>query len=219
MQTTSISTDLHRLSRKIPASFGSHDQSRFATKTRYDPATKTGLLPRDGQQSVDGLKTYVVSSTGNTSSSHQTGGKTRLSYNGVRGVPRPQSFVQAPQFDMTRDSSITLDPKERARKRAKAEATMQNMLFRDGGKTLGAKYLATNGKNKMAASVRSDSENPEANAEQQTRKRVFDVQAIRKIGWDPSSLGLDTKSKDAKQKKVHLDFLPSYIFIIQATLR
>ena len=194
MQTASVSADLQRLHRKTLPISGYGQRS---SKASYDPIAKTGLLPSNGRPGVDGLKTYVVNTGGNPGAPQ--GGRKKLSYKGV-GAPRPQHFANPPRPRVVKDANATLDPKERARRRALEEKKMQFMLRRDGGKTLGAKYLVRNGKARVGPAVTATDDHTDADSDSQ-KKRVFDVQAVRKIDWDPTSLGLDAISKLAKQKK------------------
>jgi hypothetical protein len=104
-----------------------------------------------------------------------------------------------------------MDPKAKAEKKAREEKHLQRFLGRDGGKTLGAKYLVSNGKAKLDKSSRregregangTESEDTDDAGARASKKRVFDVAAVRKIGWDPSSLNMDSASKLAKQRQV-----------------
>jgi hypothetical protein len=116
-----------------------------------------------------------------------------------------------------------LSVKEKQKKRAREEREMREMLRRDGGKSLGAKYLVRNGKAKISTTEsevmkkrrkedQSDDEEDSQEEEEGTatedsdtkekrkRKRVFDVKAVRKIGWDPSLIGDASSSSKAKPK-------------------
>ena len=208
-----------------PPTFGHNRAGTGSAAQAYDPFTRTGLLPRGdgGRQTHDGLRTYVVG----MGSRGGPAGRVAGVLSGRGGAPRPQSgaqrFVDAPagSGDMARDGNSALSSKERAAKRAREEADMRDMLRRDGGKSLGAKYLVKNGKApvaspRTAAPARTSSSQTASGEDDRVaatdivepkRKRVFDVQAVRKIGWDPSllgeSAGSSSRAAKSQQKKVN----------------
>lgn len=187
----------------------------------FDPINKTGLLPRDGStQSIDGAKTWVVGSSTTVAPTHRLGGRNLPAYNNG-GNGKMRTSMTGPAFGSSSGakSREQLTAKQKERAKAKEEAIMRRMLKRDGGKTLGAKYLVQNGKAPPEASrsslssvkfrngdgyeSASPSHDESADDESKKRKRVFDVAAIRKIGFDPAGRGMESLSaQNAKQSKV-----------------
>ena len=240
MKTTSLShDDYQQMKRGFPAlsggkagssasRAGSTSSSSLSRKlhddSAYDPVARTGLLPAGAQtRGFDGLKTYVVGQGGGASSSLNL--SRRLGMVGGRAF---EAVVQPPGSGAdvaSRDSNSGLSVKEKQKKRAREEREMREMLRRDGGKSLGAKYLVRNGKAKISTTDteakkkrrkedQSDDDDDEDSQEEEEgtatedsdtkekrkRKRVFDVKAVRKIGWDPSLIGDASSFSKAKPK-------------------
>lgn len=224
MNTTSTSANFDKLTsaknghRKVPngqyvhAGNSTISSSRSINGVPYDPENRYGLLPPAGAaaRSLDGTKTYVVASTtqpGIQGTSHAL----RNRRNNMNGVSRA-SYVDAPKV------RGEVDPKERAKRREREESQMCRILQRDGGNSLGAKYLARNGTVKTVPG-RDDSETADQSDHQPSeavqdgaRKRVFNVAAMRRIGFDPTSASGD-QPKAKKMKNVSM-LIVSCLFLL-----
>ena len=183
----------------------------------YDPDNQYGLLPVAGSavRSVDGCKTYAVrvsSSRGPRSGAHAASNRMHERFSN----PPPHRGESG------------LDPQQRAEKQRAEDRKLQKILMRDGGKSLGAKYLSKNGASSRVDKANdssagdtaneaedeagqteddratgTDSDHPRNTTAQKGKnvKRIFDVSAVRRIGFDPSNIGLEVP-KEKQQKMV-----------------
>lgn len=204
----------------------------------FDIHTKTGLLPKNhGVSSVDGNKTFVVGSKLGVVNPGQRAalldGRKRTMADGrsIQTIGK-RKYIDPPASALngsvgSRDGHLT--PQQRAEQRRKEDAKLKRLLIREGGKSLGAKYLERNGKAPVqtrrdnAASTsgargdssgeRSDTGDERAARDDESvkKKRVFDVEAIRKIGFDPTSRNAEETSAAEKNKKVRRHSSPTAI--------
>lgn len=180
---------------------------------------KVGLLPRNNTSVQEGQKTYVVSGAppgGAARASHGAG--TGGYKTGVHGAPRPIS-ASSYRSDMndSRVSKKQLDPIEAAEKKAREKMRLKKLLEMEGGKSVGAKYLHTNGKaptSNSGASTSSGLDGEDSAASQSEmdgdkgvyrtknskKKRVFGVESLRKIGYDPTAMPAQMDAKSQKRK-------------------
>ena len=148
---------------------------RYGGSIDYDPSRKTGLLPKSGKMSVQGVTTYV---TGGSKNVRRTNGN-------VAGFAVPSEKKEREEAQ------------DRKRKREAEEKVLMGVLRKDGGKTLGAKYL------KSVGSVKDE---PGEEEEVVKRPKVFDAASLRAIGYDPTrndkSINHGEEDADAKKKRV-----------------
>lgn len=140
-----------------------------------------------------------------SNTSHRIGGNTRGNSGGLLGAP-------------DWDNKKNLDTKSRREQRERQSAGMDELLSRDGNKTAGAKYLNKN-KNDLPSRAHGDTGRKETTKEDSTshsehdtdggvattvvktsRKRLFPVDEIRKIGFDPTSLPVESDARQEKRK-------------------
>jgi len=222
MQTTHVSGDITSLQSQQKKHSGKIFSGGSSYSAPYDPINKIGLLPRNNTSVQEGSKTYVVSNgppggllNGNRGGG--TGGYRTLtvgagiaSYSAMRNNTSNNKPVEQ------------LDPKEALEKKKRERESMKHLIENEGGKSVGAKYLHTNGKvpikslatldNGEASSSGMDKEEEEDSASQsdmddinenkaqRTRKRVFGIDSLRKIGYDPTFMPALTDAKQQKRK-------------------
>lgn len=223
MQTTHVSGDITSLQPQKKSSStggGRLFVGGSSHSAPYDPDNKIGLLPRNNTSVQEGSKTYVVPSGTDPG---VNGGRGTGGYRtGALGAPRPFSSTggrPGMSDPSTRSNSQhkPLDPKEAAVKKAREERKLQRLLAKEGGKSVGAKYLHTNGKapsittlggngNNSSGMDGEDSTNSQSEMDidndktQEKKKRIFTVDSLRKIGFDPTSMPAHADARQQKRK-------------------
>ena len=220
MQSTNISSEFNAFQpQKKPASRIFSGGSSYSHP--YDPVNKIGLLPRNNTSVQEGSKTYVVSGgppagAGGARSTGAGAGGYRLA---VAGAPRPTGGVYRPGGNDPNGTtnSKTLDPAELKAKRAREKEQLKELFEKEGGKSVGAKYLYTNGKAPALTSATSassgmdgeedsasqselDGDRADGKSTKIPRKRVFGIESLRKIGYDPTAMPIHLDSKQQKRK-------------------
>ncbi|WVQ68779.1 uncharacterized protein L199_006988 [Kwoniella botswanensis] len=150
-------------------------------KLGYDPKRKQGLLPAAGRQAAPrgienggGGATYVVGGgVINTGS---------VSRGGLKGFGEEYLSEKL-------GSRSKSEKRKRHLEEKMAEKALQGLLDREGrGGSTGAKYLAVLDKDKESKKKKQKKVGKEDNGgEEIERKRPFGAEAIKKIGFDPTS--------------------------------
>ena len=223
MQTTHVSRDITSLhSQNKPSGRMFSGGSSHAAP--YDPVNKIGLLPRNNTSVQEGSKTYVVSTGGMGNSSRNTGGYRTaaggMSASMTNGRFRP-GITDTMQPPSSRSSTKPLDPEEISRKIKREKQSIEQLLALEGGKSVGATYLGTKLKTKRNSkaavaenntSSGMDGEDDSATSQNEldkTKKRVFGVGSLRKIGFDPTYMPALTDAKQQKRKVRNFQIFPN----------
>ena len=147
-------------------------------KRGFDPIKKTGLLPASSSHAAPrrddggGGATYVVA--GATVNTRSDGG---LRHFGDEHLAEKLGRRRAERTKRKRDDKI-------------AEATLSRLLEHDGNTgSTGAKYLAAVDKGDMGKKKKKTqaSEKECEGEEEERRKRPFSAEAVKRIGFDPTS--------------------------------
>lgn len=219
MQSTHITSDISSLQPSKTKKPGGRIFSGGSGYSQpYDPVNKIGLLPRNNTSVQEGTKTYVVSGSAPGAAAARNLGIGNGGYRiATSGPPRPVASAYRPGVNDSSGSahSKTLDPAELKAKRAREEKRLRRLLEMEGGKSVGAKYLNTNGKAPRTTSTASASSGVDGedsasqseldgdradNTDKRTKKRVFGVESLRRIGYDPTAMPMQLDSKQQKRK-------------------
>jgi hypothetical protein len=162
----------------------------------YDPANKTGLLPRDGRTLVEGNATYVV-------------GGTKAGFRAPSGFPSRSGRYNDPLggYAAPNKEKEKQDSKKRKAQKEAEESHLLAILQRDDNKSIGAKYLSKNTDRAASKKARMEDEGEEA----AVKKRVFTASSLRAIGFDPTSSAIRDEDETSKRRRVRFGLLGCYL--------
>ncbi|WVW78986.1 hypothetical protein I302_100949 [Kwoniella bestiolae CBS 10118] len=162
-------------------------------KLGFDPKKKQGLLPAAGRQAAPrgpenggGGATYVVGGgVINTGS---------VSRGGLKGFGEEYLSEKLGSRSKSEKRKRHLEEKQ-------AERALQGLLDREGrGGSTGAKYLAVLDKEKRSTGDGKKKKTGKDDEDEVERKRPFGAEAIKRIGFDPTSRSGNRDSEDVQRR-------------------